>query len=200
MISGRLRELPDSDTLVGVGGAALWLPAVSAANARCIAGAGNGLALGTLALTANRIYAIPFVLASPLTITRLAIAVSTLTSGTAYVGLYNDAVASGLHQPGTQIVVTGGLNTGSTGEKIATVTTTTLKAGVVYWAAVTGSGAATLRALAGGGVMSMLGFSINATTAISLLYVAGSGTLPSDLSGSSFTADVTAVPAIYLAL
>jgi len=103
-------------------------------------------AVTTQALTANRIYVAPFILGKNLTITTIAIQVTTAgAAGTlAQVGIYSNGSDNA---PAPLLYTTSDLDTASTGVKTYPNQSWQLQAGTVYWLAVQGSGAPTLRAI-----------------------------------------------------
>lgn len=162
-----------------------------------IAGATTSLALTTLALTAARQYFIPFVVAKTVTLTALRTTITTALAGTLSFGIYSNATLSGDDVPGTLLASSTGQSSGTTGDKTGAVAIT-LTAGTLFWVSVICSAAATLRAVAIGGTATSLGFTVGATTAVTHLFVAGSGsTLPGTAPGG-LTEGTTAVPAVYL--
>lgn len=172
---------------------------VTLANSRILPMSATGTALTTLALTANRMYCVPFVLAKSLSFTNFVLSVTTFVAGTAYVAVYSNAVLSGLSRPGTKLFESSGLNVGvSNADKVSAGAGGTLTAGTVYWLCVTCSSAATVRSVAVGGLCAMLGYTANATTLISHLYATQAAPMPADASGLSYTAGTGAVPAMYL--
>jgi hypothetical protein len=183
---------------------AQWTP-VSAGNSMflrraatpSIAGDAAGTALGTLALTASRLYFVPFVPARDVTLTGLRISVTTAAAGAASVGIYDNAKVSGDDAPGALLASATGLDTGSTGDKTGSVSIT-LRAGTPYWASVIAAAAATVRALAVGSVASSLGREVNNTTAVTHLYAAGSGSTLPTTAPTNLTAGTGSTPAIYL--
>jgi hypothetical protein len=104
-------------------------------------------AVTTQALTANRIYVAPFILGQNLTITTIAIQVTTKgsTGTVAQVGVYSNGFDN---SPDSLLYNTSDLDTSSTGVKTFPYQSWQLQAGTVYWLAVQGSGAPTLSAIA----------------------------------------------------
>jgi len=157
-----------------------------------------GTALTTLALTASRQYFIPFVVPRDVNLTELRISVTTAATGTASIGIYGNVVVSGDDAPGDLLASVTNLNTGSTGDKTGSLSYT-LQAGVLYWASLISSAAATVRALAVASQQTALGRTANNTTVISYLFVAGSGsTLPTTAPKALSVASGAVTPAIYL--
>jgi hypothetical protein len=160
-----------------------------------IVGDVNGTSLVTQAVTGSRQYFIPFVVPRPVTLAGLRISVTTASAGTASVGIYGNANVSGNDAPGSLLASVAGLDTGTIGDKTGALSLT-LAPGTIYWASFICSTAATLRALSS--IQTSLGRMVNATTVISYLFAAGSGsTLPATAPTSLFNGTGN-VPAIYL--
>jgi hypothetical protein len=150
----------------------------------------NATAATTLALTASRVYWIPFVVPRKVNITQLAINVNTAVSGTHYVGIY----ASDYYwQPTGSPLVSASFDTGSTGVKTGSVNVI-LQIGV-YWFAWAGNSAATVTAIALAGCASLgLG---NLGTANTTYYYTSGITLPDPAPTSGYTVGTgSAVPAV----
>lgn len=162
-----------------------------------IAGDAAGTALGTIAVTASRQYFVPFAPARDVTLTGLRISVTTASAGAASVGIYANTQVSGADAPGALLASASGLDTGTTGDKTGSLSLL-CRAGQIYWASVIASAAATVRALAVGSVRSDLGRTVNNTTLVSHLYVAGSGSTLPDPAPTSLTNGTGSTPAIYL--
>jgi hypothetical protein len=103
-----------------------------------------GTAKSTLAITANRLYAIPFFSPVPLKIDQLAIHVSTLLAGAARLGVYVD---DGTIKPGKLIIDAGTVDTGTAGAKTLTVDLR-FERKRLYWLALVANAAPTLGAVA----------------------------------------------------
>lgn len=166
---------------------------------RIVAGAIGATALSTIAAVASRIQFIPYVPARQIMIASIGFSVSTLTAGTATVGIYaNDGNAS-YDYPGTRLAActAGAINTGTTGTKTAAVPYV-LEAGVLYFIAVICTAACTLRGVALAGQDCMLGWTDNNTTNISSYYNAGStNVLPTTAAAPTVNAGIV-IPALYL--
>jgi hypothetical protein len=166
-----------------------------------IVGDVSGAALTTQALTASRQYFIPLVVPRPVALTGLRISVTTASSGAANLGIYGNTVVSGDDAPGNLLAsIASTLDTGSTGNKDGTITGGyTLLPGVLYWASLIGSAAATLRAMATTSIQAALGRIANSANGVSYLYASGSGsTLPDPAPTSLTEASGASTPAIYL--
>jgi hypothetical protein len=156
-----------------------------------------GTALTTLALTASRQYFLPLVVPRNVTLTGLRISVTTLSSGTASIGIYGNTVVNGDDAPGELLASVTGLNTGTTGDKTGALSYT-LQAGTLYWVSLISSAAATVRALAVASRGAELGRTVNNTTVISYLYAAGSGSTLPETAPTALTAGTGVCPAIYI--
>lgn len=167
--------------------------------ARYVPHAANGTALTTLAMTANRGYFMPFInMFSAKTFNSLGIEVTTLTAGTAYVAIFDSAIVSGNYRPARRLYQTAGLDTGTTGEKSTGSLAITLRAGTLYWIAVTASSTCTMRAVAVGGMNTLLGFTNATTTARTHIYATQSGAFGTDASALSYTISTGSCPAPLL--
>lgn len=126
----------------------------------------NAGALTTLAMAANRLDFIPFVPMRNVTVSELAVEVTTaVASSQARVGIY-DSTAGGL--PGNLLTGQGtALDGAAVGAKTSAVANVTLLAGATYWLAVHASSTQTLRAMALASVMS-LGAAATGTAVYSL--------------------------------
>jgi hypothetical protein len=163
-----------------------------------IVGDAVGASLGTLALTASRLYFIPLVVPRDVALTGLRISVTTAATGTASIGIYDNTVISEGDNPGSLLVSVTGLDTGTTGDKTGTLSYT-LKAGTLYWACMIASAAATVRSLSFNARCVELGRVVGSTSSATHLYAAGSGsTLPATAPTSLSVAAGTSTPAIYL--
>jgi hypothetical protein len=150
----------------------------------------NATTATTLALTASRVYWIPFTVSRKVSITQLAINVTAASAGTHYVGIY----ASDYYwQPTGGPLVSISFNTATTGVKTGSVSLT-LQPGVYWFAWAAGSGA-TVRAVALAACAS-LGLGNLGTTNTTYYYTSGS-TLPNPAPTSGYSvATGSAVPAI----
>ena len=155
----------------------------------------NCTALSTLALTANRLYAVPFLVCGTHTYVRIGINVTTLLAGSARLGIY--ANQDGQVYPGSLILDAGEVSLGTTGLK-EIVINQQLAPGL-YWLALIASSAATIRAGVIAGVMPILGLDAAFGTAPgNSWYVSGTyGVLPNPFTGGG-TVNVASLPAIGL--
>lgn len=141
---------------------------------------------GTLALTVNRLYAIPFVVVDAKTITRIAIHVTTLgASANCRLGIYQD---NGSIYPGSRVSDCGTVTMTSTGIKEITGLNISLTANTLYWLVCVCDVAATIVAFAVVYVNAILGFPTTAlnTVGFASYYVAFTyAALPPTYPGSA---------------
>lgn len=163
--------------------------------------ASNAANLGTLALTADRLFAIPYlpsVCANAFT--GIGMIVTTAVAGSAYIGVAESARdAGGGWRPGRLLGQSGAINVGTTGDKVDTGFFPNHKAGHIYWLLLTCSSAATVRSLPANGISCPLGFGTGGTGGRPYLQASVAGPLPSDLSAQAFTlgSQGSAAPFIY---
>lgn len=151
---------------------------------------GNSATVSAQALTANRLYHIPFVVYQSRVITTAVVNVTTFDSGSSIrLGIRNVNYPTG--QPTT--LLSGGdfgaIDSGSNGTKTITGLSVSISRGF-YFLQVVSNGVPTISAIANSGVTQQLGTRITAGTAtfVRQLYRGFTyGTLPSDDSGSSQT-------------
>lgn len=166
------------------------------------AGAVNGTALSTITVTANRLYAVPFVAPGrrdPL-LDRLAVYVTTgVASSNVRFGIY-DAVSESNLYPGSLLYDGGTFTSTVSGERRAANPDIVLVPGKLYWATVVSDAAITLRGVASAGVFAMFGISdaLSSASMQSQLTAAHTfGALPSTYpSGAASASSVP--PAIFL--
>lgn len=160
----------------------------------------NGTALTTLALTANQIRAVPFVVSRAVRITTIAINVSTAATGTTVtVGIYASTSSTGL--PSSRLYLSPGLDSATTGTKTATLTLD-LSPGI-YWIAVWSAGAPTLRAVPAGALAPLAGHNIGSNNAANnqLTLTTTSGLTDPFPSGAAWAAgSMPAVGVLYTIL
>jgi hypothetical protein len=102
-------------------------------------------AASTVALTANRLYGLPFFLPISMRFDRIAINVTTLAAGNARLGIYADG---GAVAPVKLILDAGTVSTGTTGVKEITITQAL--SGKLHWLAIVSDAGATIRGGAAG--------------------------------------------------
>ena len=149
----------------------------------------SGTAGTTLALTASRIYWIPFFVWRTVTITTMAINVTTASSGTHTVGIYS---ANTSLQPGS-LLYSASFDAGSTGVKTATPNLQLTQG--VYWIGWHAGSGATVRAIALAASMSLALPGLGTANA-NYWYTSGTS-LPNPAPTSGYTAATGgAVPAV----
>lgn len=160
----------------------------------------TGTLLTTGAPTANVLRAIPFIVSKTTTIDQMAINVTTAAAGAARIGIYRD---NGNNYPGALVVEATSatqINTGTTGVKIATNgLPVTLEPGL-YWLAIVGNAAPTIRTFAVGSLLPVLGYGSSLGTAasfgwsVSFTYAA----LPTSFPTGGALITGTPIPAVYV--
>lgn len=158
----------------------------------------SNTAMTTGALTANRLYAFPFVVGRTATLDRIAINVTTAASGSkARCGIY-DTNDNGY--PYNLVVDSGELDSGTTGIKSTTISQS-LPGGHLYWLVVVSSGTPTLRCAAAASVLTplILGTSSSLGTTHYLgLYVSYTyAALPSTFPSSPTMITGTPIPLVF---
>lgn len=143
----------------------------------------------TIAMVANRLYAVPFITpAYTDDLSGIAIVVTTLAAGTAYVGISESARAAGGYRPG-RLLGQAQIDTSTTGIKSDTVNyAPRLRTGHLYWALITCTGAPTIRGLTYQTAIPMMGIGTDGINPWTMLYESQAGPIPSDLSADAFTA------------
>jgi hypothetical protein len=199
---GRIEELRPTDTLPGSGGGSppnyLGMAYPKRLATPKIVGDMAGAPLTTLALTPSRQYFVPLAVPRQTVLSALRISVTTATAGAANFGIYNNTQVNGNDTPGTRVAQIHNVrDTGTTGDKTGYLSLT-LQPGVLYWASLICSAAATIRALPIEAVQTALGRTLGATTVISHLYASGSGSTLPITAPTELTNDTGPCPAIYL--
>lgn len=141
----------------------------------------------TDAMTANTLYAYPFIVDEVLTVDVAGIKVqSTLASSQARIGLYKD---DGNFYPGaliTEFTSGGAFDCSTATFKTVTSLSVTLQPGIVYWLAVVANDAVIIQTLNGGGTINYFGYSsTNTTQTANVGYTVAHtfGVLPSTFTG-----------------
>lgn len=168
------------------------------------AGAMTGTALSNWALTANRLYAIPFL--SPrrgAVIDQLSAYVSTgVASTNIRFGLYNNKSESELY-PDTLFYDAGAFTSTTTNQsRDATGLALTLEPSKIYWAVIVGNGTPSLRAVAAGGgsyIMGLTATNVSAPT-VGLYATFTYGALPATFPTAGFTANTNTHPTLFYKL
>jgi hypothetical protein len=157
----------------------------------------TGTALTATAVTAGRLYALPFLCPKAITLDRIAFNVTTLLAGKARCGIYND---SGLY-PSSLLLDGGELDTGTAGVKSTTINQA-LNASSLYWLAFLANAAVTIRGFAVASMLPILGISNALGTAPNLgLYVTQTyGALPGTFPGTPTMIVAAPLPAIFVRL
>lgn len=154
-------------------------------------------ALTALALTTSRIYLIPFIPAADISISSLAIGVTTAAaSATAAIGIYSNKVVSGNDQPDVLLASTSAFSV-ATATTVTSTLSYTFTNNTIYWIALISNGAPTIRALAVGSVMPLLGINAGSTASNTYYFSAGSGIILPSTYNLSLTIATGVVPAIY---
>jgi hypothetical protein len=155
----------------------------------------NCTPLTTLAITAGRLYAVPFLLSGTHQFIRIGIYVGTLSAGQARLGIY--ANQDGDVYPGALILDAGFVDVGTTGLK-EIVISQQLSPGL-YWLALVGNSAPTLRAVAVAGAMPILGLdnAFNITPGNGWYVAFTYAALPNPFTGGG-TVNTASLPAVAL--
>ncbi|MEW5885545.1 MAG: hypothetical protein AB1735_02430 [Pseudomonadota bacterium] len=164
-----------------------------------IVGDASAQPLGTLVLTAERLYFVPLQAPRPVLLSALRASVTVAAAGDLRLGLYaNRSAADGSDEPGALLAQTAALSI-AVGDQTGNFGTNfELQPGVLYWACLIASAGATLRALQTNSIASGLGRQVGGNALISHLFAAGSGsTLPAN-APAGLTAGAGNIPAIYL--
>lgn len=128
----------------------------SGVNSRYYCGQSNATAATTLVVTANRLFALPFI-APPRNsrVSIVGIGVTTLAAGNVRVGVYGNKGPNNIY-PDALLYDTGALSTGTTGIK-SNAPDLDLVPGELYWGACVFDAAPTVRALGVAALMPILG-------------------------------------------
>lgn len=154
----------------------------------------------TLALTANRLYAIPFFVPKTITLDRIAIHVSTAGTGNARLGIYRD---DGTADPSTATLIldAGEVSIAATGKQELTINQT-LTGGYLYYLAIVTNGTPTIGAVALASMMTSFFGLTDITTTAWLTFAYRSFTyaaLPNPFNGT-ITLASGACPAVFVRL
>lgn len=153
-------------------------------------------AASTFAITANRLYALPFFCPVLFIMGQIDINVTTLAAGNVRLGIYED---NGKCAPGKLLLDAGTVDVSATGVKGVTVTKN-LRGGKLYWLALVSDVAPTLRAsVADSHLVSFFGLSSALSTALGAFYYKSFtyAALP-DPFGNTLTVSTGSMPSIYL--
>lgn len=151
------------------------------------AGDVSGSNLAAATVTGGRTYYVPFQVPRRVTLSAIGINVTTAAAGLASAGIYANVRAAGIDKPGSLLVSASGLDTGTTGDKVGSVSITLLP-GITYWGAVKVENASVaVRGIAAASRDISLGRLGNANANITALIENGSGSTLSDPAASSTT-------------
>jgi hypothetical protein len=151
------------------------------------------VSIGATTLNANTQYFFPFYLPNTQSFSSLRYQVTTAaSSGYAQVGIYNTLKSGSWVRPNQLIVGTSNMNITSVGMKSATVTSTTLYAGVIYWASILVTANV---GLVSASTITRLFFNTSLSSPIVLLETYnGSGNLFTTMSSSPGFSNIQVVP------
>lgn len=153
---------------------------------------------GSLTLTASRLYAIPFVARSYSKLTGIGLVVTTLSAGTAWVGVAESVREAGGYRPG-RLLGQGSVDVGSTGIKVDTASyAPALKPGHLYWMLMTCSSTPVIRGCAISALAPVMGIATDGINPWTWLFANQAGPIPSDLSAIGFSMATAATAAPHL--
>lgn len=144
---------------------------------------------GTFTVVSNRTYAIPFL--APMycnSLTGTALVVTTLSAGTAYVGVAESSRVSGGYVPG-KLLGQSQIDVGTTGIKSDTVNyIPKLTPGHLYWALMNCTSGPVVRGISLNSLTPMMGLGTDGINPWTYLFASQTGPIPSDLSAVTFSA------------
>jgi hypothetical protein len=158
-----------------------------------------GTALSGSALTANRIYAMPFICPKAITLDRIGVYVSTLSTTTARLGIYAD---DGNCYPGNLLLDAGTIDVTSTGAKKITISQA-LAANTLYWLVIVCAATPAIYCIPVAGVINILGHPAALGTAqhYGLYATLAYGVLPGTFPTAGLAMITAApIPAIFIRL
>lgn len=169
-----------------------------------VAGATNGTALTAITLTANRIYAIPFLAPRRGSVMdQLSVYVTTGVAATSVrFGLYNNTSESGL-MPNALVYDAGTFTSTTTNQsRDATGLAVSLEPSALYWAVVVSNGAIGVRGIAAGAAGFILGFTATNVSAVTTGLYANLtfGALPATFPTAGLTASTVSHPSAFFRL
>lgn len=164
-----------------------------------VLGTNNNNSLIAGAVTANTLYACPFIApARGATLDRIGFAVTTLLAGNGRCGIYNATSDTNLY-PSSLVVDGGSISTATTGAKTTTISQA-LTPGNLYWAAYLGDAAPSLRCHQAGTATGLLGVDSTLTSGggrgiqVALAFAA----LPATFTaGATITVTGSVFPAVF---
>jgi hypothetical protein len=157
-----------------------------------------GTALAGSALAANRMYAMPFISPKAITIDQIGVYVSTLSTTTARLGIYND---NGNCYPGTLLLDAGTIDVTATGAKKIAINQV-LGTNKLYWFVIVCAATPSIYCIPVAAVISILGTSSALGTAqYAGLYVSQTyGALPGTFPASPTMITAAPIPCIWIRL
>jgi hypothetical protein len=158
----------------------------------------SGTALSGTALVAARMYAMPFLSPKAITLDRIGVYVSTLSTTTARLGIYADG---GNCYPGSLLLDAGTIDVTSTGAKTITISQA-LAVNTLCWLVIVCAATPAIYCIPVAGVINVLGTSNALGTAMNCgLYVAQTyGALPGTFPSSPTLITAAPIPAIFVRL
>jgi hypothetical protein len=149
-----------------------------------VAGAIGSSALGTLLLTVNRVYFIPVSFSRSTYLSSLGVSVTTGVAGTATIGIYDSVLDGSADRPNQKLAEVTGLSLAAIAE-VTAASEYTLSQGTLYWLAIVGSSAATIRAATEAAMKANFGLLAASASMITHTYFDGPGGLPATISSVS---------------
>lgn len=158
----------------------------------------GGTALAGSALTAARMYAMPFICPKAITLDQIGVYVSTLSTTTARLGIYAD---NGNCYPGALLLDAGTIDVTATGAKKIAINQA-LSANTLYWLVIVCAATPAIYCIPVAGVINVLGTSNALGTAQNAgLYVAQTyGALPGTFPASPTMITAAPIPCIWVRL
>jgi hypothetical protein len=156
----------------------------------------TGTALTTGALTANRLYAIPFIVSKRTVSDRIAINVTTAGTGNARLGIYEDIGT----YPSKLLLDAGAISIASTGIKSATISHVLMPG--LKWLVVVSNGTPTIRSFAVASMVPILGFNntLPITPNLGLYVTFTYAALPITFPSSPTMIVAVPIPAVFVRL
>jgi hypothetical protein len=158
----------------------------------------TGTALVGTALVGARFYAMPFICPKAITLDRIGVYVSTLSTGNARLGIYSD---NGNIYPGARLLDAGEISVISTGAKILTINQA-LAAGTLYWLVILCAATPAINCFPVAAVINVLGTSnaLGATPNCGLYASQAYGALPATFPAFVSMIAAAPIPAIFVRL
>ena len=161
----------------------------------------TGTALAGSALVAGRLYAMPFPVPRGITLDRIGVYVSTLSTGLARLGIYADAGGASLCHPGSLVLDAGTIDVTATGVKSITISQA-LSQNSLYWLVILCQATPAIYCIPVAAVIAVLGHSNALGTAQNAgLYAAQTyGALPATFPTTPTLITAAPIPAIFVRL